>query len=203
MLGLVEIGIDKDGSLTQEEIAEYLYILIRDEPWVLFISLFSSAVLATVFMSFVVIGISRAGRFNPPKVVITIVLGIVALMALLTYALQPDNDSLGQVVAASVGGLAGALGTAFAETKVVKGETKFVEEEEAEKNGKSDESQSNSGSNSVGDSVGGLDSRYSDMARHVHTNSDSSTNGGDSNDSDISSGIPSERSSSESTERPS
>lgn len=111
---------NNDGQLTREEIAEYIYTLIREQPFAFFLLLLTATTLVSLFLFFLVWGIMRAGRFSQPVVVVTVVLGLVALMSLLVYAFQPDSESLGQITAAAVGALGGALGTAFAEDRFMK-----------------------------------------------------------------------------------
>lgn len=178
---------DGNGNITEEEIAEFIFTIIKDEPWVFFLSFLVVLGVMTVFLTFMVIGIARAGKFSPPVVVVTVVLGLVAMMSLLVYAFRPDNEALGNVVSAAVGGLAGALGTAFAAKKFNEKELAFIERKI--RNEQLSKSESDGGDDWLGDSVGDLDNRYGDMARHVHGDSDSSIDGGDSDDSSIRSGV--------------
>ena len=87
--------------------------VIQDEPsLVIWGSLF--AVLgACIFLAATVWAISRAGRFQPPRVVLSVILGLTALVSILGAVLQPESQALGAVAATAVGGLAAALGTAY------------------------------------------------------------------------------------------
>jgi predicted membrane channel-forming protein YqfA (hemolysin III family) len=101
---------------TQEDDTTVLLELVevlQEDPTVLVWTSIVGVIGASAFLAATVYAISRAGRFQPPRVVLSVVLGLVALVAILGAILARDQTSLAAVAATAVGGLAAALGTAF------------------------------------------------------------------------------------------
>jgi hypothetical protein len=121
---------DREQRVTDEELLDIILELIDKDPWIFFVSILTTISVMLVFLTFVVWGVSRAGRFNPPVVVLTVVLGLISLMSLLAYALAPST-TLGNVVMVTVGALAGALGSAWAEQKWNDKEAEYVAEKQS------------------------------------------------------------------------
>lgn len=86
---------------------------LQQQPEVLVVSAIASVIGATVFLIAVSWAISRAGKFQPPVVVLSVVVGLVAMVAILGAILRPEVQALAVAAGTAVGALAGALGTAF------------------------------------------------------------------------------------------
>ena len=102
-----------DDTVTQQEWLDAVLRVLDQHPWALFSGLFVSACLFTVALFGTIYGLSKAGKYQPPVVTVTIVLGIVGMVALLVLAMRPEIEALAVAVGTAIGGLAGALGTAF------------------------------------------------------------------------------------------
>lgn len=100
----------------QSVLLELVEILQRDPSLVVWGSLFA-VIGASAFLGATVWAISRAGRFQPSRVVLSVVLGLVGLVSVLGAVLQPESQALAAVAATAVGGLAAALGTAYTNSK--------------------------------------------------------------------------------------
>jgi predicted membrane channel-forming protein YqfA (hemolysin III family) len=102
---------------TPESVLLELIEVLQQDPTVLLWSSAIGVVGATAFLAATVYAISRAGRFQPSRVVLSVVLGLVGLVSVLGAILQPMSQALGAVAATAVGGLAAALGTAYTNSK--------------------------------------------------------------------------------------
>lgn len=102
-----------DDTVSQQEWLDAVLRVLDEHPWALFASLTITSVVFAVALFGTVWGLSRAGKYQPPVVTVTIVLGIVGMLSLLVLAFRPEIDALAVAAGTAVGGLAGALGTAF------------------------------------------------------------------------------------------
>ena len=96
-----------------ESVLLELVQVLQNDPSVLVWTGVIAVLGSCAFLAATVFAISRAGRFQPPRVVLSVVLGLVALVAILGAILSKDGTPLAAVAATAVGGLAAALGTAF------------------------------------------------------------------------------------------
>lgn len=102
-------GEDDGQRSTVVEIIEAL----QSQPEVLVVSAIASVIASTVFLVAVSWAISKAGRFQPPVVVLSVIVGLVAMVAILGAIIRPEVQALAVAAGSAVGALAGALGTAF------------------------------------------------------------------------------------------
>lgn len=86
---------------------------LQKQPEVLVVGAVATVTGATVFLVVVSWAISKAGRFQPPVVVLSVVVGLVAMVAILGAIIRPEVQALAVAAGTAVGALAGALGTAF------------------------------------------------------------------------------------------
>lgn len=100
---------DEGGRSTWVEIIDSL----QQDPEVLVIGAVATVISATVFLVAVSWAISKAGKFQPPVVVLSVVVGLVAMVAILGAIMRPEVQALAVAAGTAVGALAGALGTAF------------------------------------------------------------------------------------------
>ena len=87
--------------------------VIQEDPSLVVWGALLAVLGASTFLGATVWAISRAGRFQPPRVVLSVILGLTGLVSILGAILQPQSQALAAVAATAVGGLAAALGTAF------------------------------------------------------------------------------------------
>jgi hypothetical protein len=85
----------------------------EQEPWVLLLTTLMTAVVAGGFLVVVVRAITKAGTLQPPRTVLSLLVALVALIAILGVIIRPEVDSLAVAAGTAIGGLAGALATAF------------------------------------------------------------------------------------------
>jgi heme A synthase len=103
----------QDNPPEPESVLLELIEVLQQDPQVLVWTSIVGVMGASAFLAATVYAISRAGRFQPPRVVLSVVLGLVGLVAILGAILARDGSPLAAVAATAVGGLAAALGTAF------------------------------------------------------------------------------------------
>jgi hypothetical protein len=85
----------------------------EQEPWVLLLTTLMTAVVAGGFLVVVVRAITKAGTLQPPRTVLSLLVALVALISILGVIIRPEVDSLAVAAGTAIGGLAGALATAF------------------------------------------------------------------------------------------
>lgn len=103
-----------DGGVLSE-----LIRLFEKEPEVLIATTIAVALGTTVLLIGTVWAITRAGRFQPPRVVLSVIAGLVAMLAVIAVIVRPEVEALGVAVGTAIGGIVGALATAYSERNVV------------------------------------------------------------------------------------
>lgn len=83
------------------------------EPGVLLLTTTVTAVLAGAFLIAVVRAINKAGKIQPPRQVLALLVSLIGLIALLGVILRPDVEALAVAAGTAIGALAGALATAY------------------------------------------------------------------------------------------
>ena len=102
-------------NATERIINEIIDFYTEEPALVIFTSLLG-AIAITFLMFGVVYAISRAGHFQPPRVVLSVITGLVAMLAIIAVIVRPGVEALGVAVGTAIGGLVGALGTAYTDS---------------------------------------------------------------------------------------
>jgi len=92
---------------------DWLNSFTEKSPFTVFLGTLVIAVFVVTFIWVVMHGITAAGSRQPPVVVVTLILGIVTIIALVAVMVRPDIEAIAVAVGTGIGGLAGALGLAF------------------------------------------------------------------------------------------
>lgn len=85
------------------------------EPWLIIATSLITATAVAIMLFAITYAITRAGTYHPPRTALTVITGIVAMLALVAVIVRPEVESLGVAVGTAIGGLVGALATAFNE----------------------------------------------------------------------------------------
>ncbi len=106
-------GLAVRGSTLGGDLFDWLSESFDRSPLVVFLGAVTVAGFAVAFIWVVLRGIREAGTRQPPVVVVTLILGIVTIIALVAVMVRPDVEAIAVAVGTGIGGLAGALGLAF------------------------------------------------------------------------------------------
>ena len=101
--------------------------LTEEDPVALIWYAFGVTVIIVLFLLAATIGISRAGKYQPPVVSVALVLGIVSMISLIAGIVRPETASFFILTGVAIGGLSGALGAAFFGDKFIKLELSHLE----------------------------------------------------------------------------
>ena len=103
---------DDSGERIIRDIIEFY----EQEPELVIFTSLLAAIGVTMLMIGVVYAISKAGHFQPPRVVLSVITGLVAMLAIIAVIVRPGVEALGVAVGTAIGGLVGALGTAYTDS---------------------------------------------------------------------------------------
>jgi membrane associated rhomboid family serine protease len=103
-------------EIQDPDVASDLLDFFEAEPWIFVVSALGTALLVGFTLAGVVYAISKAGHFQPPRVVLSVITGLVAMLAVIAVIVRPDVEALGVAVGTAIGGLVGALGTAYTDS---------------------------------------------------------------------------------------
>ena len=104
---------DSDSEVS--DVLQSIIELYDKEPGLVFALSLVTALSVAIVLSGVVYSISKAGHFQPPRVVLSVITGLVAMLAIIAVIVRPGVEALGVAVGTAIGGLVGALGTAYSE----------------------------------------------------------------------------------------
>jgi hypothetical protein len=103
------------GSDSTADILQSIIDLYDKEPGLVFALSLVTAVSIAIVLAGIVYAISKAGHFQPPRVVLSVITGLVGMLAIIAVIVRPGVEALGVAVGTAIGGLVGALGTAYSE----------------------------------------------------------------------------------------
>ena len=101
--------------MTADGIISDVIDLFEANPWILFVTTILSAAVIGGFLFLIVKAIAQAGRVQPPRVVLSLLVALIGLVAILAATIRPDVDALAVAAGAAIGALSGALTAAFTE----------------------------------------------------------------------------------------
>ncbi len=104
------------GTSETERVINNIIDFYEQEPGLVVFTSLLAAVGVTLLMVGVVYAISKAGHFQPPRVVLSVITGLVAMLAIIAVIVRPGVEALGVAVGTAIGGLVGALGTAYTDS---------------------------------------------------------------------------------------
>lgn len=113
----------EEGTDSAERIINNIIDFYEQEPALVIISGLITAAGVGFILSGVIYAISKAGHFQPPRVVLSVITGLVAMLAIIAVIVRPGVEALGVAVGTAIGGLVGALGTAYSDASKSKGDT--------------------------------------------------------------------------------